>query len=236
MIIMKIKHFRVFVLAGILWLSLMPRVWPEDIPPKQGADLIQKNCIRCHGPERILQLRYPEKWRVIINRMQSKIGADISIDDADVIKKYLAGNYAVDRGKPFNQLCVQCHVFINKKEDLSLKKTKTGWELSVLRMRKMFPFLIGNDAAAEIVDYWSDPMNNPNVQVKETKADRQRYLFENKCMRCHTYSFIESRCLSRQEWNRVLDKKAVKYSAWISPEEIKEIREYIFSESKFLAR
>ncbi len=72
----------------------------SSLPDGPGKQIIQKNCVSCHGVSNITSKRGTEDdWSNTVSNMIGK-GADISDDDADTLIQYLAAHFGPSSPKP----------------------------------------------------------------------------------------------------------------------------------------
>jgi len=70
-----------------------PSPAPVDLPPGNGADIVQSRCSLCHGVDRVVAVkRTPAQWTSILNRMVY-YGAPITADQQKAVFDYLNKNY-----------------------------------------------------------------------------------------------------------------------------------------------
>jgi mono/diheme cytochrome c family protein len=64
-----------------------------SLPNGAGKDLVETNCVICHGLDRVAGTkRTPADWQSVLSRMQF-LGAPVSDDDKKTIVSYLSSNF-----------------------------------------------------------------------------------------------------------------------------------------------
>ncbi len=72
----------------------------SSLPDGPGKQIIQKDCVSCHGVSSITSKRGTEDdWSNTVSSMIGK-GADISDDDADTLIQYLVAHFGPSASKP----------------------------------------------------------------------------------------------------------------------------------------
>jgi hypothetical protein len=87
-----------FLLAFAL-LSTAPAFGQEDVhlKPGPGVDAVSTSCSTCHTLNYIRMnsvFLTPDAWKAEVTKMRTALGAPIDAEMANVIVKYLSGNYA----------------------------------------------------------------------------------------------------------------------------------------------
>lgn len=77
----------------LLFVSLAPLSWAQDLPAGPGKDTLVKVCTQCHDIESIPRLRYSrEDWANLVYSMKD-MGADATAPELEQIIDYLTKNF-----------------------------------------------------------------------------------------------------------------------------------------------
>ena len=84
-------------LAALISLFAGVAAWaqqaPDDPPPGEGLDLIQRSCVSCHDIYMITTKRKsPQEWATIVALMADR-GADVTPQEMRIIEDYLSKNF-----------------------------------------------------------------------------------------------------------------------------------------------
>lgn len=204
----------------------------------EGAhDLIEKKCVICHDLKRVHANKMSaSRWADTVQRMQSKKQDWLNEQEIDEILAVLSANNLIDRKYLFERRCFDCHNGINKQNLLFLRKTKSGWQRSIERMRKRYSMRIGVDEAKEIAIYWTDFKNNKNLKLEEKEYDRLQGVFENKCGACHSYNFLYGQKHNKSSWMTILNRKKQKNPYIIKGNDLQDIQDYILQTKSLLVK
>ncbi|MDP3041332.1 MAG: hypothetical protein Q8N62_01160 [Candidatus Omnitrophota bacterium] len=202
-----------------------------------GSDkkIAEEKCSKCHGLERVFSFkRTLREWAVIIQRMQEKDPAWLKDKDAVSCGDFVKLNYSKTGKDLFESSCVNCHVAANKKHLLYQRKTRQSWESAIERMRRKYVLVIGIADSKLIKEFWSDPKNNKDLKLNVEESDIIKDVFEDKCGRCHTYNFMYGQKRTIRDWTEILNRMQGKSPVWIDSQDLKQIKEHIFSNNEFL--
>lgn len=84
--------------ASIAWAAQVPEGQPQ--PPPDGKAILEGACTMCHGVDFIVERRKDrDAWDFTVHRMMDK-GADLSVDEADLLIDYLARTYPKPAAPP----------------------------------------------------------------------------------------------------------------------------------------
>jgi len=88
--------------ALILWASLAPVSWGQDLPAGEGRETFKRVCTQCHDIDSIPRLRYSRAdWANLVFSMKD-MGADASSAELEQIIDYLAKNFGKGEAKKTN--------------------------------------------------------------------------------------------------------------------------------------
>ena len=77
----------------IFFVSLVPAVWGQDLPPGEGRETLMRVCTACHDIEAVPRLHYSrEGWANLVSSMKD-MGADATDAELAQIVNYLAKNF-----------------------------------------------------------------------------------------------------------------------------------------------
>jgi competence protein ComEA len=79
--------------------SAPPKAGVDALPEGPGKQVVQKNCLSCHGVRIATSKRGTEDdWAATVSQMIGR-GANISDDDADTIVEYMAAHFGPENSK-----------------------------------------------------------------------------------------------------------------------------------------
>jgi mono/diheme cytochrome c family protein len=78
------------------------------LPPGEGREVAQKNCLACHASEMLLQQQLTEmQWRTEVEKMEHW-GADVRDEDKEALVQYLVSRFGPDNDR-FTPIVVSPH-------------------------------------------------------------------------------------------------------------------------------
>jgi len=81
------------IAVSIFFVSLVPAVWGQDLPPGEGRETVMRVCTACHDIEAVPRLHYSrEGWANLVSSMKD-MGADATDAELAQIVNYLAKNF-----------------------------------------------------------------------------------------------------------------------------------------------
>jgi len=177
-------------------------------------EIFEKDCTKCHPPDRSLEKqKTPSEWREIIRRMQKKAPGLISDEEIDLLV-----NYHVEKEKVLSDLftkkCSKCH---------TLEKALHGWrswEETILKMKER----PGSDIT------YNDVEKLVNYHIERQK--REQEIFEKDCTKCHPPDRSLEKQKTPSEWREIIRRMQKKAPGLISDEEIDILIEYHIRKSQ----
>ena len=107
----SISLFACFLLTfALLFLPVKGAAQTNDAPPgvEQKKQLFEAKCQQCHSLERIKEAHLNrDQAKIIVERMRTKPGANISKSDAESINEYLGDYFVVAPSPPLPPTPIQ---------------------------------------------------------------------------------------------------------------------------------
>jgi len=119
------------------------------ITADQGEAILIGSCTDCHDAERIYLQPAGTDWKVIIDKMESAHGAEISDGEKAALISFLENRSKTDAEKTISGKCTECHEISR----LYQQPDGASWEGILKKMMDVHGLVLTEAEQAAVIDY-----------------------------------------------------------------------------------